>query len=59
MSSLAFSLLPAGVEWEQVRDKAAPPWLPKPEAEEEPGLNWELTSLLAALPLRVDPPPDT
>ena len=49
-------LLVADVEWELVWEKSAPPWLPREAPAEDEGLNWEMTSLLAALPVYVEAP---
>ena len=48
----------AGVRWEGLRTQQAPAWLHRQALAnlEDEGLNWELTSLLAALPLHVEPP---
>lgn len=47
----------SGVQWEGLRTQRAPAWLPREALAhlEDEGLNWELTSLLAALPLHVEP----
>ncbi|KAK9802913.1 hypothetical protein WJX73_005752 [Symbiochloris irregularis] len=48
----------SGVRWEGLRGQRAPAWLrrePLANLEDE-GFNWELTSLLAALPLHIEHP---
>ena len=45
----------AGTVWETLRSQDAPEVMAAPSDEEEEGLDWELNSLLAALPLQYIP----